>query len=289
MMGLTGGHLGNKLYKSAKQTVKEQRSSKNTMIRLGVASLYVMRNVTKNIIRMCMDKDFHSILLLQLLKSKNVHQTTSLTFMDRYPEIFSECRDYFDGKENLKILSYGCSTGEEVLTLRKYFPTANIIGAEINKRSLAICRKLPVDEKITFIYSTLSEIQRHGNFDAIFCMAVLQRKPHVIAKKGISCLKKIYPFEKFERQIIELDELINPQGLLVVNFTQYSLWDTTVASKYEALGDNNQNNYVSSIFDKNSNLVKNPVPQSTIFIKSQDKQVCVEPLHKGDTDFSLSI
>lgn len=253
--------------RTARQKVKENRCSNNPIIRFGVASLYVLRNATKTAIRMCIDKNFHSILLLQLLNSKNVHQTTSLTFMDRYPEIFSECRDYFDGKENLKILSYGCSTGEEVLTLRKYFPTANIIGAEINKRILAICRKLTVDDKITFIYSTLSEIQRHGHFDAIFCMAVLQRKPHVTAKKGISSLKRIYPFEKFERQIIELDELINPQGLLVVHFTQYSLWDTTVASKYEALGNHNQNNYISSIFDKNSNLVKNPAPQSTIFIK----------------------
>ncbi len=97
---------------------------------------------------MCVDKDFRSILLLQLLNSKNVHQTTSLTYMDRYPTIFSACRYYFDGKQDLKILSYGCSTGEEVLTLRRYFPNAHIIGADINKHSLARCRKLPVDEKL---------------------------------------------------------------------------------------------------------------------------------------------
>jgi hypothetical protein len=266
-MRLTLGQLGNKLYKSAKQTVKEHRSSKNPIIRLGVLILYILRNSARTAIRVCVDTDFRSILLLQLLNSKNVHQTTPLTCMNRYPTIFSACHDYFDGKQDLKILSYGCSTGEEVLTLRQYLPTAHIIGAEINKRSLAICRKLPVDEKITFIYSTLSEIQKQGHFDAIFCMAVLQRKPHYIAAKGISSLKKIYPFEKFERQIIKLDELINPQGLLVVNLTQYSLWDTTVASKYEALGNHKQNDYISPVFDRNSNLVKNLAPQNTIFIK----------------------
>ena len=51
-------------------------------------------------------------------------------------------------RQDIKILSYGCSTGEEVLTLRNYFPNAHIIGAEINKHSLAKCRQLPVDEKI---------------------------------------------------------------------------------------------------------------------------------------------
>lgn len=185
-----------------KQTVKEHRDSRNLIIRLGVSILYVLWNAARTVMRVCVDTDFRSILLLQLLNSKNVHQTTSITFMDRYPAIFSACREYFDGKQDLKILSYGCSTGEEVLTLRQYFPTVHIIGAEINKRSLALCRKRPVDEKTTFIYSTLKEIEKHGPYDAIFCMAVLQRKPYRIATKGIISLKKIYPFEMFERQII---------------------------------------------------------------------------------------
>lgn len=85
--------------------------------------------------------------------------------------------------------------------------------------------------------------------------------------KGITCLKKIYPFEKFESQIIKLDELIKPQGLLVVHYTQYSLLDTKVASKYSFLGDYNQNDYSSPVFDKNSNLVKHKSPQNSIFIK----------------------
>jgi hypothetical protein len=259
--------IGMQIIETAKQTVKEHRSSKSPIIRLGVSILHVLVNASKTAIRVCVDTDFRSILLLQWINSKNVHQTTSLTYMDRYPTIFSACRDYFDGKQDLKILSYGCSTGEEILTLRRYFPTAHIIGTDINKHSLAICRKLPVDKKIAFLYSTPSEIQKYGPFDAIFCMAVLQRKPHYIAAKGISSLKKIYPFKKFERKIIELDELINPQGLLVVHFTQYSLWDTIVAPKYKALGNHNQNDYLSPVFDKNSNLVKNPPPQNTIFIK----------------------
>lgn len=41
--------------------------------------------------------------------------------MDRYPVTFSACRDYFKDINNIKILSYGCSTGEEVLNFTKIF------------------------------------------------------------------------------------------------------------------------------------------------------------------------
>jgi SAM-dependent methyltransferase len=260
--------IGTHFIGTAKKTVRDFRTSKNSIIRIMVSIVYFLWKVGKNTKRICVDKNYRSILFLQTFKSKNVHQTTPLTYMDRYPAIFSACRDYFTGKQNLKILSYGCSTGEEVLTLRKYFPTAQIIGADINKQSLAICKNLPVDENIIFVYSSSSEIQKHGPFDAIFCMAVLQRKPHDIAAKGITNLKKIYPFERFDRQIIEFDELLKPQGLMVVHYTQYSLLDTSVASTYEALGDYNQNDYLSPVFDKNSNLIKNSKPQKSIFIKN---------------------
>lgn len=251
---------------SVKQTAKKYEFSKKTVVRICVSFLYVFWNIAKSAIRVCVDEEFRAIFLLQLLNSKYVHQTTPLTFMNRYPTIFSMCRKHFGGKQDLKILSFGCSTGEEVLTLRQYFPNAYIVGAEINKYSLAICRKLPVDGKITFLYSTLNEIGKHGPFDAIFCMAVLQRLPHYIESKGISSLKKIYPFEKFERQIVELDKMINPQGLLIVHFTQYSVWDTSIASKYKALGVY-QTGYISPVFDRYSNLVKNPAPQNSIFVK----------------------
>ncbi|WP_394184132.1 class I SAM-dependent methyltransferase [Metabacillus halosaccharovorans] len=254
---------------AVKQVVKEYRSSNNPIIKFSIASLSLCWNSVKNIKRFFVDNEFRSILLLQIFQSKNVHQTTPLTYMDRYPIIFSACKDYFGGKKDIKILSFGCSTGEEVLTLRSYFPDTYIVGADINKRSIAKCRKLPADNKITFIHSSYSDIQKHGPFDAVFCMAVLQRKPHYIAAKGISSIKKIYPFEKFEKQVIELDGLLKEQGILTVHFTQYSLMDTSVAYKYEAMGNYNQGDYRSPVFDKNSQLVNNPLPQKSIFIKSK--------------------
>jgi SAM-dependent methyltransferase len=251
-----------------KQKVIEYKTSRSTIIRIFIRSITLFWKLFINTKRFFTNTEFRSILLLQVFSSRSVHQTTPLTYMDRYPKIFSACRDYFEDKQDIKILSFGCSTGEEVLTLRRYFPNAQIVGADINKRSLDICRKLPVDNKITFVQSTISEIKKYGDFDAIFCMAVLQRKPHYIAANGISSLKKIYPFEKFEKQIRKLDGILKKDGLLVVHYTQYSLLDTSVASRYEVFGDYNQNDYQSPVFNKDSELIKNSPPQNTIFIKS---------------------
>ncbi len=109
--------------------------------------------------------------------------------MDRYPRIFAACRDYFGGAPDLRILSYGCATGEEVLTLRRYFPAATIVGAEINEYCLAVARRHAVDDRIAFIESDSAAIRSRAPFDAIFCMAVLQRTPTLVAGRGIQDLK----------------------------------------------------------------------------------------------------
>ena len=98
-------------------------------------------------------------------------------------------------------------------------------------------------------------------------MAVLQRTPHTITSQGITSLKKIYPFEKFEKQIIELDGYVKKGGLLIIHFSQYSFEDTVISHKYKALGDYNQDDYISSVFDRNSELIKNPPSRKSIFIK----------------------
>jgi hypothetical protein len=182
-----------------------------------------------------LDREHRSVVSLRLFNRESVHQTTPLTWMDRYPEIFSTCRAYFTDRKNLEILSYGCSTGEEVITLRKYFPLATITGAEINRRSLAMCRNHEIDDRIAFIYSDRIKIAQRGPFDAIFCMAVLQRTPHTIIDQGITNLRHIYPFEKFDRQVAELDPLLKKGGLLIIHHTQYRFFDASVAWKYVAL------------------------------------------------------
>lgn len=257
-------------YIRIKKYIKCNRNSKNKLIKWSIQSLYFIKKILSTTKKFIVNKEFRSLTCLTLFHSKDIHQTTPLTWMNRYPEIFSACKEYFKCKDDIRILSYGCSTGEEVLTLRHYFPNATIIGAEINPNSLNICKKLKVDENIHFIKSTYNEIAKQGKYDLIFCMAVFQRTPDKITNEGIKSLKNIYPFEKFEDQIVDLDKNLNKDGLFVTHFSQYYFNDTKISNKYEAFGNYNQDDYNRAIFDKNSNLITHPESRNSIFIKILD-------------------
>lgn len=253
-------------------TARQLKHSKHPLVRLAVYPLSQGWQLARLMKRSMTDPNYRSIIRLRLFNRQQVHQTSSTTLLNRYPILFAACHDYLHNRspetqEPLNILSFGCSTGEEVLSLRQYFPNARIVGAEINRRSLAICRSHPVDDKISFIYSSPEEIGKHGPYDAIFCMAVMQRKPLDTARKGIRSLKRIYPFERFQEQIERLDPLVRPGGLLIVHFSQYNVQDTSIAGRYEPLGDYNQDDYQSPIFDRNSDIIDPPVSWNSIHIK----------------------
>lgn len=214
-----------------KNTLAAHRGSSRAILRNGIRALDAMRTV----VRFVTNPTYRSILWSRMLAGDAVHQTTVLTWSDRYPRIFAACRDCLGATQEINILSFGCSTGEEVITLRRYFPTARIVGADINARNIALCKARLVDERITFIDSRREVIKGYGLFDVIFCMAVLQRTPHRIKRDGITSLKNIYPFEKFDRQVGELDSYLRPGGLLVVHHSQYLLSESSVAERYTTL------------------------------------------------------
>ena len=232
-----------------------------------VLRIYYVYNKRMNIMNLLYfftNKSYRSGLITKIFHDKDVHQTSPVTCMNRYPETFELCKSYFNGNSNLNILSFGCCTGEEVLTLREYFPNANIVGAEINKFCLKECNNLTVDDKISFIESTDTNIKNNGPYDAIFCMAVLERTPQRVINNKITSLKKIYPFEKFEEQVIKLDSSLNNGGLLVIENTHYRLSDTSVANNYYQYGSRI---HQTSIFDKNSELIDYNLDVNPINVK----------------------
>ena len=59
----------------------------------------------------------------------DTHQPANHTWSNRYPDLFSDAAKAI--ADPVRILSYGCSTGEECWTLRHYFPNALGVGASI--------------------------------------------------------------------------------------------------------------------------------------------------------------
>ncbi|MFN8572286.1 MAG: class I SAM-dependent methyltransferase [Gemmatimonadaceae bacterium] len=252
-----------------KRLITENRESRSPLIRWIIRSLYRTRDALHAVRRFGADGGFRAIVWLKAVRGRQLHQTTVLTWADRYPAIFVAAQAYFAHRPDIRILSFGCSTGEEVVTLRYYFPQATIVGAEINPRSLAVCKARQLDARISFIPSTPRRIRAAGPFDAIFCMAVLQRNPHMVESQGMTSLAEIYPFEKFDAQLTEFDVLLNPAGLLVVHHTQYVVDDAAIASRYSPVAEQPTPTVDGPRFDRSSQLITHPVATPSMYVKAR--------------------
>ena len=250
-----------------KELVREQREFGHPLVRRAARAATSAYRRFRDARAIVTDADRRAVLLLRLLRPGDVHQTTPLTWRDRYPEIFARCARALQVREDIHLLSYGCSTGEEVLTLRQYFPDAHITGAEINPRNLALCRRLPVDGRIVFVPSEHAAIEERGPFDLIFCMAVLQRTPHAVEAQRMTSLSAIYPFEKFDRQVSELDSFLKTGGVLVIHHTQYVFTDASVATTYDVVPSLEPPANDGPRFDRNSRLVESAVSSGSIYRK----------------------
>lgn len=170
------------------------------------------------------------------LTSARVHQADSSTWPDRYPALFSAAQALLRDRPHARILSFGCSSGEEVVTLRRYFPDAAIVGAEINRHLLRTCRGLPLDGNVTFVTPSAAALAAHGPFDAIFCMAVLTRRPHEVERRGLTDISAFYPFELFSGTVRELASQLTEGGLLIIEHALYRVDDALDALPLVAVG-----------------------------------------------------
>lgn len=172
----------------------------------------------------------------RLTQGDRMHQRNSQTWPDRYPRLFAAARELLAGRNEPRLLSYGCASGEEAVSLRHYFPDARIIGAEINRHLLRSCRRLPAGLALEFAAPDDPMIAERAPYDAIFCMAVLTRRPHEIEQRGLVDISRLYPFDLFEREIVRLSALLRPGGLLVVEHALYRVEDAAAAAGLSPIG-----------------------------------------------------
>ena len=183
-----------------------------------------------DLLRLTRNAQSRSELWTRLIHGAEVHQTNSHTEPDRYPWLFDQAARMAPHAQ--RILSFGCSTGEELASLRCRFPNAQIVGAEINPRSRRIAaRRLSSDARIRIVEPGSIE----GSFDIVFALAVLQRQPFAIAEMAIEDLSAHYPFEQFDCAVRELVARLRPDGLLCVINAHYPIEQSSIAGDLQAL------------------------------------------------------
>lgn len=165
-----------------------------------------------------------------MVHRREAHQTSMDTSEERYPELFNLVAGLMPGAS--RILSFGCSTGEELTALRRRFPDAELVGAEINPRSRRIAARRLRDDGRTKVVAPGG---LEGEFDVIFALAVLQREPHKIAEMEVEDLNRFYPFTRFDKAVLDLAKQLRRGGLLCVTNAQYRVEDSAAASLLSAV------------------------------------------------------
>ncbi len=171
--------------------------------------------------------------LAEQQKRNGHYQVDTFTGANRFPELFEHCGHYLADRPTPFLLSFGCSTGEEVFSLKEYLPNARIAGVDINPWCIRQCRKKNQDSTLSFYESGDEEYAVLSGFDAIFCMGVFQHTDNRL--RPDQHISTRITFQQFEAEVTSLDKKLLPGGLLIIDQCDFYFMDTQLASRYEPL------------------------------------------------------
>jgi SAM-dependent methyltransferase len=156
------------------------------------------------------------------------------TLPDRYPWLFDFAAAALDGVPAPRLLSFGCSRGDEVFSLRRRFPRAAIKGVDIDPRNIAACLARsppPKDDRLCFEVGSSSRNEPSNHYDAIFCLAVLCHGDLTVM--GAERSEPLLRFSDFERTVVDLARCLRPGGLFFLHTANFRFSDTVVADQFD--------------------------------------------------------
>lgn len=184
-------------------------------------------------------------------------QRYDFTLPDRYPWLFGFASEHLRQRQSMRILSFGCSRGEEVFSLRSYFPTATIKGIDVNPRNIARClarlRKEQA-EGVDFVVAAGTQGEPAEHYDAIFCLAVLVNGD--LTRTGAQRSDPEFTFERFERIVTDFARCLKPGGLLLLHTSSFRFCDTTVAAGFKVVHEAQPQDLAPDpLFDRDNRLM----------------------------------
>jgi SAM-dependent methyltransferase len=219
--------------------------------------------------RFTTDRTYRGVWLLRLRRPAGAFQPFNDTREDRYPRIFAFVQSRLGGECAGRLLSFGCSTGEEVFSLRRYFPRASIKGIDINPGNIAICRKrlkAAGDPGISFATAASTAEEETDSYDAIFCMAALRH-----GELGLSGAKSCFHlirFEDFARTVEDFARCLKPGGLLVIRHSNFRFRDAPASAGFETILQVPYPAAKTPIFGPDNRLMEGETYPDTVFRKA---------------------
>lgn len=133
----------------------------------------------------------------------NYLQSSHQTKEERFPLIFDSAKSLKPDAK--RILSFGCSTGEECQALGKRFPESEIIGLDIDHYTIQTARKKNKSSKIFFH----DELGGTGKYDLVLALMVF------------FCMEEPIPKDRFISSLLKIDQHLNNDGVLIIYTSDY--------------------------------------------------------------------
>ena len=186
--------------------------------------------------RLLRDPPYRHMMRLFWWPKRGAFQPFNDTQPDRYPAIFKFVQDEIGADRPADILSFGCATGEEVFSLRRYFPHARIKGIDVNPGNIAVAATrlaAKPDAGLAFALGASAADEPAAQYDAIFCMAVLRHGS--LGEPGVERCDHLLRFDDVARAFAGFHRCLKPGGLLVVRHSNFRLRDTAIGAQFETL------------------------------------------------------
>jgi Methyltransferase domain len=202
-------------------------------------------------------------------ESRDLLQPFPDTMPDRHPALFAHARSVLSEIPEPRLLSFGCSTGDEPLSLARYIPAARIDGVEINPRSIAIARRKAAADGCTAItFHEAGTPPAGATYDAIFCMSVL-RHGELDAAKPESCTD-ILPFRRFDQTLEAFDQALKTGGYLFIWGSNFRFSDAAVASRYTPIKLAEVPPHIGAIYGADDRLID--LNGNAVFVFRKERQ-----------------
>lgn len=193
-----------------------------------------IRRVPGAIARLASDREYRRQLRLAWLPYRGMFNPARTTFARRYPEIFDFLETALADRAAPRLMSFGCSTGEEVLGLSDRFPAARITGIDIDPGNVAASLRATVGiAGITIRRAASLAGEPTAAYDAILCMAVVRNGQ--LDRRRPSCCDRYLRFADFAALAADFERCLAPGGLLALRHSNFRLRDTPVAGAFETV------------------------------------------------------
>lgn len=166
----------------------------------------------------------------RIVRPDNLFQPYTTTGPDRYPEEFGTVRDLLTADEP-RILSFGCSSGDELLTLHDYFPSAHIRGIDANPLAVRTARKRTAGTgRITVVKGVDARAEAPASYDVVLALAVFR---HGALSDSPARCEEYIRFADFERTVDGLAAAVKPGGFFVHRHANFRFTDCEAAGAFE--------------------------------------------------------